>query len=92
MTDLPPPEAHDPPDLPCNVFVELVTDYLEDALDNDQRAWVDAHLAICVGCGAVLAQWRETIALMGRLGEEQVDAVDPATRQSLLETFRGLRR
>jgi anti-sigma factor RsiW len=92
MTD---PTDFDPqpvPDLPCNVFVELVTDYLEGALDDADRAWVDAHLAICVGCQTVLAQWRTTIALTGRLREEQVDEVDPETRRALLETFRALHR
>jgi anti-sigma factor RsiW len=91
MSDFPTPESRDLPDLPCNVFVELVTDYLEDALEPHQRAWVDAHLASCGGCETVLAQWRETIALTGRLREAEVDRVDPETRHVLLETFRQVR-
>ena len=78
------------PDLPCNVFVELVTDYLDDALSLDQRALVEAHLAICVGCATVLDQWRTVIALTGRLADDELDRVDPVVRRSLLDAFSRL--
>ncbi len=81
----------DLPDLPCQEFVELVTDYLDDALPDDRRARVDQHLAICDGCSRVMAQWRETIRLTGRLAESEVDDVDPQTRRRLMTTFRQLR-
>ncbi|MGH9244557.1 MAG: anti-sigma factor family protein [Acidimicrobiales bacterium] len=81
----------DLPDLPCQEFVELVTDYLDDALPDDLRARVDQHLAICDGCSRVMAQWRETIRLTGRLAESEVDDVDPQTRRRLMTTFRQLR-
>jgi len=77
-------------DLPCNVFVELVTDYLDDALPVDQRALVDEHLAICSGCATVLDQWRTVIALTGRLAEDEVDHVDPDVRRGLVDAFRRL--
>jgi anti-sigma factor RsiW len=88
--------VHDPhddlePDLPCNVFVELVTDYLEDALPVEQRALVDAHLAICVGCATVLDQWRTVISLTGRIAEDEVNRVNPVVRRSLVEAFSRLR-
>jgi anti-sigma factor RsiW len=79
------------PDLPCNLFVELVTDYLDDALPADQRELVDEHLAICVGCATVLDQWRTVIALTGRLAEDEVDRVDPGVRRSLVDAFQRLR-
>jgi anti-sigma factor RsiW len=91
MTDRPTADPRDSADLPCNVFVGLVTDYLEDALSDADRARVDAHLATCVGCETVLEQWRLTIALTGRLGDDAVDAIDPQTRLNLLATFRELR-
>jgi anti-sigma factor RsiW len=78
------------PDLPCNVFVELVTDYLDGALLVHQQALVEAHLAICAGCNTVLDQWRTVIALTGRLAEDDVDRVDPAVRRSLVDTFSRL--
>jgi predicted anti-sigma-YlaC factor YlaD len=80
-----------PTDLPCNVFVELVTDYLEGALSSWERALVDAHLLICSGCAAVLAQWRTVIDLAGRLGADDVEQADPDVRRSLVEAFRQLR-
>ncbi len=89
MTD-PDPEILEP-DLPCNVFVELVTDYLDDALPAGQRALVDAHLTICTGCATVLTQWRTLISLAGRIAEDDVDRVDPAVRRSLVEAFSRLR-
>jgi anti-sigma factor RsiW len=76
-------------DQPCNEFVELVTDYLEDALTPDHRAEVDEHLTICDGCRTVLAQWHEVIRLTGHLADPDVDQVDPATRTHLLSAFRS---
>lgn len=75
-------------DQPCNEFVEIVTDYLEDALPRDERARVDAHLEFCDGCTTVLAQWREVIRLTGRIADDQVDEVEPSTREHLMSSFR----
>ncbi len=75
------------PDLPCNEFVELVTDYLDGALPGDLVANIDAHLAICPGCRRVVAQWREVIRLTGQLAESDVDRIDPDTRAQLIATF-----
>jgi len=78
----------DPSDLRCSEFVELVTDYLDDALPTDQRSQLDEHLETCPGCQTVLAQWREVVRLTGRLATTDVDHVDPTTRSQLLATFR----
>jgi anti-sigma factor RsiW len=75
------------PDLPCNEFVALVTDYLDGALPGDLVANIDAHLAICPGCRRVVAQWREVIRLTGQLAESDVDRIDPDTRAQLIATF-----
>jgi predicted anti-sigma-YlaC factor YlaD len=48
----------------CQELVELVTDYLEGALDADERARFDEHLAECAGCRAYLAQMRTTLRLV----------------------------
>ena len=74
-------------DLPCVEFVELVTDYLDGALDPDHRHLVDGHLEICSGCRTVLAQWREVIELTGRLDAHDVDEVDPVVREALVAAF-----
>lgn len=72
----------------CVDVVEAVTDYLDGALDDHERERIDQHLADCPDCARVLAQWRAVVALSGRLGDEVVDQVDPATRDRLLAAFR----
>jgi anti-sigma factor RsiW len=80
----------DLPDLACQEFVALVTDYLEGALAPDRREIVDAHLASCDGCTTVLAQWRQVVALSGRLRARDVDDLDPEVRQELFAAFRRI--
>jgi anti-sigma factor RsiW len=73
----------------CRELVELVTDYLEGALDPSTRGRVDEHLAACPGCRAYLDQMRTTISVTGRLHERDLE---PAAREALLHAFRGWRR
>jgi anti-sigma factor RsiW len=77
-----------PDDIDCQDFVELVTDYLDEALPADERARIDRHLASCPGCAAALAQWRTVIGLAGRLADTDVEGIDPAVRSRLMEAFR----
>lgn len=70
----------------CRQLVELVSDYLEGALDARERAAFERHLAVCAGCAAYLEQMRTTITLAGRLRE---DDLEPAVRDRLLAAFRG---
>ncbi len=69
----------------CNEFVELVTDYVEGALDDKTAARFDAHLALCPGCVTYLEQIRETISTVGTLRE---DHLSPEARTHLLDAFR----
>jgi anti-sigma factor RsiW len=69
----------------CRSLVELVTEYLEDALPERDRAEIDAHLADCDGCTTYLEQMRTTIRLTGRLDEERIPV---EARESLLRIFR----
>ena len=71
--------------LTCHEVVDLITDYLEDALSPGDRRRVEEHLAICDGCTAYLEQMRETIRLTGMLTEEQIPEDQ---KQRLLEAFR----
>ena len=75
-------------DLPCSRFVMLITDYLDDALPPTECARLEEHLAECDGCTVVLAQFRTTIERTGRLATDDVDAIDPGTREELLGVFR----
>ena len=74
--------------LSCREMVELVTDYLEDALPGTERARFEAHIAGCDGCTAYLELMRATIALTGRLTEEQIP---PGALEALLREFRDWR-
>jgi anti-sigma factor RsiW len=74
-------------ELACRDIVELVTAYLEDALDARDRERFEEHLVFCDGCGAYLEQMRTTITATGRLE----DALPPELETRLLEAFRGWR-
>jgi len=73
----------------CKDFVEEITSYLDDALPVDRLRSIDAHLEVCADCARALAQWRRVIALTGRLDEDEVDRLDPATRAELLAAFQA---
>lgn len=61
-------------DIVCRQLVELVTDYLEDALAPARRDAVERHLAGCDGCHGYVAQVRAML----RLTRRQQDAAVPA--------------
>ena len=70
----------------CREVVELVTDYLEDALDPADRMRFERHIAICPPCRGYLAQMRNTLQVAGRLDEE---SLSPEARETLMHAFRG---
>ena len=72
----------------CREFVQLVSDYLEGALPEDQRLRFEAHLAECDGCDGYLEDMRRVV---GSLHDVPVAPPDPATREALLRAFRDLR-
>ena len=76
------------PDLACRELVELVTDYLENALPTAERERFEAHLAECEGCDAYVEQVRATIRLAGRVAPLE----EPGETAALLELFREYRR
>ena len=73
----------------CREVIDLLTDYVEDALPEQERRRVEAHLASCDGCTTYLEQMRETIRLTGMLTEEQIPE---AERHRLLAAFRDWTR
>ena len=75
-----------PDDLNCDEFVELVTAYLEDALDDLTRRRFEDHLATCVGCERYLDQIRRTVTELGQL---PADRLSDDARGTLLAAFRG---
>jgi len=71
--------------LACAELVELVTDHLEGALDDDRRTEVELHLVVCADCEAYVDQMRTTVDLLGALGDGPPGDVD---RAALTEALR----
>jgi anti-sigma factor RsiW len=76
-------------DLPCQEFVELVSDYFEGELDAETTARFEEHRALCPGCETYLLQMEETLS---RLGEIPVESLSEEMQSTLLSAFRDLRR
>jgi anti-sigma factor RsiW len=76
-------------DVTCREVVELLSDYLDDAIPAPDRARLDAHLAGCVGCSAALEQLRETIRVTGTLTEEQVGQEQLEPVRSVFRAWRS---
>jgi anti-sigma factor RsiW len=75
--------------LTCQEFVELVTDYLEGALDDTTRVRFEHHLGLCHGCEVYLRQMEETASRLGAIPAESLSADAQST---LLDAFRDFRR
>jgi len=70
--------------LSCQELVELVTDYLEGAMPDDERAGLERHLETCDGCRDYVEQMRATIAVTG---ETQPAPLTPEVEEALLASF-----
>jgi anti-sigma factor RsiW len=69
-------------------LVERVTNYLENALDDDERARVERHLAACDGCDTYVEQMRQTMRALGALREQDLS---PDALVKLSDVFRAWR-
>jgi anti-sigma factor RsiW len=72
----------------CRAAVELMTSYLDGAMDDRLHRRFEAHLAACPACIAYLEQMRATVAALGRL---QPDLIDPSARAELVSIYRAFR-
>ena len=81
--------GRDEPELACVELVELVTDYLEGALDDRDRSRFEQHINGCDGCANYVEQMRVTIAVVGRIEEDDLSV---EARTELLAAFRGWSR
>ena len=75
-------------ELTCREIVELVTAYLEDALQPSDRERFEEHLVFCDGCGNYLEQMQQTVRLSGRIDGD----IPGELEERLLEAFRGWQR
>jgi len=74
--------------LNCDEFVELVTAYLEGALDPETERRFVEHLAECDGCDRYLSQLNTT---RDALGDLPADNLSGEARDRLLAAFRDWR-
>jgi anti-sigma factor RsiW len=72
----------------CRELVELVTDYLEDRLDEGDRRRFDGHLDECPDCREYVEQMRQTVRALGTVSE---DALSAPARDALLHAFESWR-
>jgi anti-sigma factor RsiW len=78
-----------PRDIACQELVELVTEYLEDALPPDEVAAVERHLAECEACLRYLRQLQATVAALGMMPVDRVtERLSGPTVDVLLAAFR----
>jgi anti-sigma factor RsiW len=71
--------------LTCQELVELVTEYLEDALSPVDRDRFEEHIALCPMCRTHLAQLRVTVRALGELHERDID---PGVLAEMRASFR----
>ena len=77
-------------ELSCQDIIEIVTDYVEEAMPPEERQRFEHHLSYCPGCVTYVEQIRETIRRTGRIPRE--DSLPPALREGLLTQFRAWQR
>jgi hypothetical protein len=73
------------PRMSCKEFVELVTEYFEGALSEQDALRFEQHIDDCFWCGRYLEQMRVTISTVGRIEE---DDISPDAKDALLHAFR----
>ena len=81
--------ASAPEHISCQEVVELVSDYLEQALPSEEAAVFEQHLNFCEGCVYYVDQVRATVAATSELVPE---AVPDDVKEKLLTAFRDWRR
>ena len=80
--------SHREPELPCRDLVEVVTAYLDDALDETDRRRFEEHLGDCEECVAYVDQIRATIHATGRSGSH-AGPLPADLREGVRRAFRG---
>ena len=74
----------------CQEMIEVVTNYLDDALAPDERQRFERHLTYCAGCGTYFDQMRETIRQTAAVPREE--SLPPKLRERIVAQFRAWRR
>jgi len=74
----------------CQEMIEVVTNYLEDALPPDEQQRFERHLSYCAGCNTYVEQIRETIRQTGMVPREE--SLPTALREEIVARFRDWKR
>ena len=78
-----------PADIRCHQIVELVTDYIEGGLDEQDRTRFEMHILVCRGCENYLDQMRRAAEVTGEVPDEEPE---PEQMEELLDAFRSWHR
>jgi anti-sigma factor RsiW len=73
----------------CQELVELITDYVDGALDAFTHMELEAHLRLCSGCWEYLQQIEATRSALGSVA---LDNLQRQTQAGLIEAFRSFHR
>ena len=74
----------------CQEMIEVVTNYLDDALPHAEHERFERHLSYCAGCNTYVEQIRETIRQTGMVPREE--SLPPALREVIVAQFRNWKR
>ena len=79
-----------PKGIACQQFVEMVTDFLDDALSPADRATVEAHIADCEDCTEYIAQLRDLISRNAARLDQPGGALNlpPGLLDKLMDAYR----
>jgi predicted anti-sigma-YlaC factor YlaD len=83
MTD----HRHDHEEIVCREFVEVVTDYLEGVVPEDQVELIEEHLVMCDWCKTYLDQLDAMVAALPAIAAPE--PVPATTRDALVTMFQG---
>jgi anti-sigma factor RsiW len=71
--------------LTCQELVELITDFVEGALDDERHAEAAAHLSDCEDCLRYVSQLQQTGRVLASMPADTLSAPD---RAALVATYR----
>ena len=60
----------------CTEFLDLFNSYLDDKLEVQLRAEVEAHLADCPDCNCEAADWQTCLGWLGKTFPERTPPVE----------------
>lgn len=71
-------------EITCAHLTDLVTEYMEGALEAEEQLSFETHLVFCGDCQVFLGQIRETVKLLREMPRE---TIDEAERLALLAAY-----